>query len=59
MTSVFVCLLVLCCFFRGIQHVYFAEFMLTVAYNGDIDRIQNKTETFGIKMLTRQNSQLS
>ena len=26
-------------FFRGVQHVYFAEFMLTVTYNGDIDRI--------------------
>ena len=41
MTSVFVCLLVRCCFFRGVQHVYFVKFMLTVTLNGDIDRIQN------------------
>ena len=39
MTYVFVCLLVRSCFFRGVQHVYFAEFMLTITYNGDIDRI--------------------
>ena len=43
MTSVFVCLFVPCCIFRGVQHVYFAKFTLTVTYNGDIDRIQNKT----------------
>ena len=43
MTSVFVCLFVRCCFFRGAQYIYFAEFMLTKTYNGDIDRIQNKT----------------
>ena len=39
----FVCLFVRCCFFRGGQQVYFAKCTLTVTYNGDIDRIQNKT----------------